>query len=62
LKEVVRNVSKKGILFCDTFENVNINGDLEVAGTVRILGFDTFMDIIQGGGEAMDTEMVTVIH
>jgi hypothetical protein len=35
----------KGILAGHTFANVNLNGVLEVAGTVKIQGFGTFLDV-----------------
>jgi hypothetical protein len=39
----------KGILACHTFANVNFNGVLEVAGTVKVQGSDIFLDVNQGG-------------
>ena len=51
----------KGILICQTFLNVNFNVVLEVAGTVKIRGFDVFM-VVNQEGRGVDTELFMVAH
>jgi hypothetical protein len=55
----VLHVSKKGILVCYTFVCVRFNGVLKFAGTVKIRGFDIFLDVNQ---ERVGTVLVTVAH